>query len=165
MGPGDHNNFSLSSKRKKEIKLCALSCASLVAQMVKNMPSLQCRKPRFNPWVRKIPQRKKWQTTLLFLPGKFHGQKSLASYSPWGRKKLNITEQLNTHTHTHTHSCARWYLGRTRWRVTGHFPLVLLLWHINLQHTTCPSLQGHGFPMTSPFKKILAAPHSLWVGS
>ena len=41
--------------------------------------------------------------TPVFLPGEFHGQRSLAAYSPWSRKELNTTEQL-THTHTHTHS-------------------------------------------------------------
>ena len=37
--------------------------------------SLQQRRPRFNPWVRKIPWRSKWQPTLVFLPGKSHGQR------------------------------------------------------------------------------------------
>ena len=41
------------------------------------------------PWVRKIPWRRKWQPTPLHLPGNFHGQRSLAGYSPWG----------------HTHAC------------------------------------------------------------
>ena len=36
------------------------------------------------PWVRKIPWRRKWQPTALYLPGKFHGQRSLAGYSPSG---------------------------------------------------------------------------------
>ena len=44
------------------------------------------RRPRFHPWVRKIPWRRKWQPTPVFLPGKFHAQRSLAGYSPWGRK-------------------------------------------------------------------------------
>ena len=44
----------------------------------------QCRKLRFSPLVRKIPQSRKWQPTPIFLPGKFHGQRSLAGYSPWG---------------------------------------------------------------------------------
>jgi len=35
---------------------------------------LQCRKPGFNPWVGKIPRRREWQTTPVFLPGEFHGQ-------------------------------------------------------------------------------------------
>ena len=47
---------------------------------------LQCRRPGFNPWVRKIPWRRKWQPTPLFLLGKFHGQRSLAGYSPWSCK-------------------------------------------------------------------------------
>ena len=40
------------------------------------------------PWVRKIPWRREWLCTPVFLPGEFHGQRSLASCSPWGPKKL-----------------------------------------------------------------------------
>ena len=36
----------------------------------------------FNPWIRKIPWRRKWQSILIFLPGKSRGQRSLAGYSP-----------------------------------------------------------------------------------
>ena len=77
----------------------------------------QCRRHRFHPWVGKIPLRRKWQSTPVLLPGKFHGQKSLVGYSPWCHKELDTTEWLhffttrakkplkkivNTHTHTHT---------------------------------------------------------------
>ena len=48
---------------------------------------LQRRRPGFNPWVRKIPWRSEWLPTPLFLPGEFHGQRSLAGYSPWYHKK------------------------------------------------------------------------------
>ena len=48
------------------------------------------------PWVRKIPWRGKWQPTLVFLPVKSHGQKSLADYSPWGHKESDMTEGLNS---------------------------------------------------------------------
>ena len=41
----------------------------------------QCRRHRFNPWVGKSPWRKKWQPTLVFMPGKSHGQSSLADHS------------------------------------------------------------------------------------
>ena len=54
--------------------------------------SLQCRRPEFNPGVEEIPRRKTWQPTLLFLPGEFHEQRSLAGYSPWGWKELDTTE-------------------------------------------------------------------------
>ena len=57
----------------------------------------QFRRHGFNPWVRKIPWRRKWQSTPLFLPGKFHGQRSLASYSPWGHKELDTTQPSLTH--------------------------------------------------------------------
>ena len=41
----------------------------------------QCRRLKFHPWVRKIPWRRKWQPTPVFLLGKSHGQRSLAAYS------------------------------------------------------------------------------------
>ena len=46
----------------------------------------------FNSWVGKIPWRRKWQPTPVFLPGEPHGQRSLADYSPWGCKELDTTE-------------------------------------------------------------------------
>jgi len=55
---------------------------------------LQCRRPGFNPWVSKIPQRKEWLPTPVFLPGKFHGQRSPAGYNPRGHTELDTTEQL-----------------------------------------------------------------------
>ena len=48
----------------------------------------QCRRCQFDLWVRKIPWRKKWQPPPVFLPGKPHGQRSLAGYSPWGCKRV-----------------------------------------------------------------------------
>ena len=47
---------------------------------------------RFDPWVGKIPWRRKWQPTPVFLPGESRGQRSLAGHSPWGRKGLDTTE-------------------------------------------------------------------------
>ena len=55
---------------------------------------LQCRRPGFALWVGKIPWRWEWQPTLVFLPGEFYGQRSLARYCPWGCKELDMTEQL-----------------------------------------------------------------------
>ena len=56
----------------------------------------QCRRGKFDPCVRKIPWRRKWQPTLVFLPREFHGQRSLAGYSPRVLKESDMTE----HTHT-----------------------------------------------------------------
>ena len=49
---------------------------------------------RFSPQVGKIPWRRKWLPTPVFSPGEFHGQRSLAGYSPWDRKELDTTERL-----------------------------------------------------------------------
>jgi len=58
-------------------------------------PTCQGRKPKrgqFDPWVGKIPWRRAWQRTPVFLPGESYGQKSLASCSPWGPKESDTTE-------------------------------------------------------------------------
>ena len=55
---------------------------------------LQRRKPEFSPWVGEILWRKEQLPTPVFLPRKFHGQRSLAGCSTWGRKKLDMTERL-----------------------------------------------------------------------
>ena len=55
----------------------------------------QCRRQkrcRFNPWVRKIPWRRTWQPTPVFLFGESNEQSSLEGYSPWGPKESDTTE-------------------------------------------------------------------------
>ena len=73
----------------------------------------QCRRHRwrgFDPGVRSIPWRRKWQPTPVFSPGKFHGQKSLVGYSPWGRKSPAQAEVME-------HTCM--WLSTNRHK--GHF--------------------------------------------
>ena len=72
-----------------------LNRASLVAQMVKNLPAMQ--ETWVQPLVREDPLEKGMAIQSAFLPGESHGQRSLAGYSPWGLKKLDMTEQ-QTHT-------------------------------------------------------------------
>ena len=63
----------------------------------------QCRsykRHKFDIWISKISWSGKWQPTPVFLPGEFHGQRSLVGYSPW---IVKTQTQLSTHTHTHTH--------------------------------------------------------------
>ena len=54
----------------------------------------QCKRLRFGPWVGKSPWERKWQSAPGFLPEKFHGQRSLVGYSPWGRR---VRHELSTH--------------------------------------------------------------------
>ena len=66
--------------------------ASLVAQLVENLPAMQ------ETWIqflgREDPLEKEMQPTPVFLPGKSHGWRSLTGYSPWGCTESNMTEQL-----------------------------------------------------------------------
>ena len=93
-------------------------------------PTCQCRRRRFDPWVGKIPWRKKWQPTPVSLPGEFHGQWSLEGYQSVGSQRLSdwIDNMLdNMHipilcsvfssvlpgcvTACKAHSCTRSYCG------------------------------------------------------
>ena len=61
-----------------------------MAQTVKSLPAMQ--ETRFDPWVGKIPSRRKCLFIPVFLPGESHGQRSLAGYSPGGCKESDMTE-------------------------------------------------------------------------
>ena len=60
-------------------------------------PNRASRRPGFDLWVGKIPWRRKWQPTPIFLPGEFHRQSSLVGCIPWGCKKSDRTERLHFH--------------------------------------------------------------------
>ena len=83
-----------------------------------NESARRCKRCKFNPCVGKIPWRRKWHSTPVFLPGKFHGKRSLEGNSPWSPKVLDMTEWLNippasTHTH-HQKDCGSWLLDRSK---------------------------------------------------
>ena len=82
----------------------------------------RCERCRLDPWVGKIPWRKKWQSIPVFLPRKSHGQRS---YSPWCRKQtwLSAHARARTHTHTHTHTPTG-----VRWQ-----HIVVLIYRVNSQ--------------------------------
>ena len=62
--------------------------ASLVAQMVRNLPEIQ--ETGFSLWIGRIPWRRERLPTPVFLPGEFHGQRSQAGYCPWSHKELDM---------------------------------------------------------------------------
>ena len=53
---------------------------------------LQCGRPGFAPWIRKIPWREKWQPTPVLLAGELHEERSLKVYSPWGGEESDTTK-------------------------------------------------------------------------
>ena len=59
-----------------------------MAEIVKNLPAMQETRGQNIPW------RRKRLPTPVFWPGEFRGQRSLAGYTPWGRKQLEATEQI-----------------------------------------------------------------------
>ena len=88
-------------------------------------PACQCRRRKrlgFSPWVGKIPWRRKWQPTPVFLPGESHGQGSLASCSLWGRKELDTTQAIQ-------HACTAWWLRL----INAYWMTVVHVNHNNLE--------------------------------
>ena len=63
----------------------------------------------FNPWVGKIPWRREWLSTPVFLPGEFHGQRNLEGYSLWGCTESDTTEA--TYHTCHYYSQLLYYCG------------------------------------------------------
>ena len=97
-----------SSSQSYAFSSLCLLWASLVAQMIKNLPlegslwfmillNLKYRRPGFDSWVGKIPWRSKWQSTSEFLLGQFHGRRILTGYSPWGCKELETMSNQHFH--------------------------------------------------------------------
>ena len=74
--------------------------ASQVVLVVKNPPANagNVKRCRFDLWVGKIPWRRAWPATSVFLPGESHGQSSLTGYSLWGHKDSDTTEAHSMHT-------------------------------------------------------------------
>ena len=109
------DSFHLTSRSAKDLHCLSLrmktKCLPLIPKgfsggTVGKESTCQFRRHKrseFNPWVRKIPWRRTWQPTLVFLPGQSHGQRSLVGYSPWGHKESDTTERACTHTHERAH--------------------------------------------------------------
>ena len=81
-------------------------------------------RPRFHPWVRKVPWRRKWQPTPGFLPGESHRQRSLVSYSSWGCKELSRTRLSN-----YKRFCIGLHLPTSLSSSHTTSPLIILLSH------------------------------------
>ena len=73
------------------LKSPTLAGRFFMASIISEEFTCQCGRPGFYHWVEKIPWRRKWQPTPVFLPGELHGQRSLANYSPWGPKESDTT--------------------------------------------------------------------------
>ena len=86
-------------------------------------------RPRFDPWVGKIRWRRKWQPTPVLLPRKFHGWRSLVSYSPQGHKESDMTERLYFHLSTAPPTRTRPSFPQSQSFPSGSFHKPLILIH------------------------------------
>ena len=89
---------------------------------------------RFNPWVGKMPWRRAWQPTPVFLPGESRGQKSLVGYSLWGHKESERTEITlqECSEHPNTANIRRWIAWRMACEPWGRFLLSVYCFVVGL---------------------------------
>ena len=105
--PSKHNQISSLTCPEKE---SIIYLRELPRRLSKESAD-QCRRQEiwFSPWVGKIPWRRKWQTTPVFLPGELHRQWILVGYCLYGRKELDMTEKLSMHVYI----CHSWILANS----------------------------------------------------
>ena len=95
---GQTSSRNLTNSKIHFLSIYCVSLLTLPRWLSSKEPAYQCRKHKthgFHPWVGKIPWRRKWQPSPVFLPGESHGQRSLVDYRPWDRKEPDMTEQLH----------------------------------------------------------------------
>ena len=96
---------------------------------------------RFDPWVGKIPWRRVWQTTPVFLPGELHGQRRMAGCSLWGHNRVRHNLAMKQQPCDHMKSLSRVRLFATPWTVTYQAPLSMGFYR---------QRYWSGLPFTSP---------------
>ena len=125
------------------------------ASLVVGWQTMQCQRPGFDPRVRKIPWRIEWIPTPVFLPEKFHGHRSLAGYSPQGRKESDTTEPQ---THLKSCYCRKWPQGGSISSCTCYCWLLSRFSRVRLCATPID-----GSPLGFPVPGILQARILEWV--
>ena len=109
----------------------------MVAQIVKTLPTRQ------ETWVQSLgrkdtldKERREWLPTLLVFPEELHGQRSLVGYGPWGRKELDMCEQL---THSHPYMITGKSISLTTWTFVGKGCLCFLICCLGLSYFCFPN--------------------------
>ena len=120
------NDFSMISLEAGWLWMMWTLRLQYVAQWQRvRLPVPETREVGLIPESGRSPWNRKWQPTPIFLLRKFHGQRSLEGFSPWGRKELNTTE--HTCARVHTHTCAH----------TQHVFQNMVLDHLIQNHLGC----------------------------
>ena len=121
--------------------VCVYIWDSLVAQMVKSLPAVQETQGHG-----KIPWRRKWQPTLVFLPEKPHGRRSQVRYGPWGHKESDMTEHLHfLHFHLAMYMCTDTIIYTDTHRYV-HMAVCIYIYIYTYTHTHIHG-EGNGNPL------------------
>ena len=132
--------------------------AFMVTWMVKkNLPAM------LETWVQSLGREdslekgtREWLPTSVFLPGEFHGQKSLEGYSPWGRIESDITE------HVHYTSLSSWPPGKPQYITDHHRTSILFLGRISVSHSRIQPFLSMVWQMGYPVNnEIISNPHKI----
>ena len=94
-----HTHTNYSSDGRWNNKVLKKSSQGFPGGSVYKESICTARRPSFDPWVWRIPWRRKWQPTPVFLSGESHRQRRLADYNPWSHKELDTTKWLIHHHH------------------------------------------------------------------
>ena len=123
--------------------------------MVKNLPAIW-ETPGFDPSLRTIPWRRKWQPTPLFLPGKSLGWRRLVGYSPWGHKESDMTEPLHFHCYVYRSNNVTCWPFRINWSSSTDLAVVKY-WFKKKKSISLRNIPGEALKM------INLDPCLLWV--
>ena len=116
---------------------------------------LGCKRSGFDPWVWKVPWRRKWQPPPVSLPGESHGQRSLADYSPWVTKSQTRLKQLSMHAPLLLHIFTSWYIEK----------METFIWYTQVNWTNSgASIWSlvHPWFRTSLFVAVVYLPSCVW---
>ena len=111
-----------------------------------------------NPWVGKIPWRRQWLPTLVFLPGKSDGQRRLVGCSPWGRKSRTRLKRLTLHFHFENFGKAWSLLSPDKYadmHPNTRRPHILILTCVITQTHFILTVGGSQIPLNSPAKETV----------
>ena len=107
----------------------------------------ESRRLGFSPWVGRIPWRREWPPTPVFLPGESRGQRILVGYSPWGHKALDMTEQQSRNIGVHVSFSIMFFSGyMASSGITGSYGSFIPSFLGNLHtvlHSSCIDVHSH----------------------
>ena len=134
---------------------------------------MQCKRPKFNPWVGKITWKRDLLLTVVFSAVEFHRQRSLAAYSPWSPKESDTAEQWENGHGLVGRRGSRWTAGECHPWLWGWFYTVNPFWHrqgyemedLHLLNPLGKMLQSRawvGLAVRVPWKKVPSSDAHSW---